>query len=171
MDSIKVRVDKTGLFVEAPQRFNQAFADKLNSKIIEGGLYLLAELQKNSPVGATGQFRAAWKMDTQYEQINGVRMVQVSITNPSVQTETLEYGRRAAPVSAEGQKSIVLWVVRKLRKPLAEAKSIAFLICRKKRLFPTKGQEFITKTLEYAFPQIGQRISEAFNGELNLAGE
>ena len=163
---IRITVDKHGLLLSSPQKFDEQFMERFNQVLINGGRYLHAELQKNTPVGATGNLRREWKMDVVYvdgfSDGHGGRMVQVNIYNPAVYIEPTEYGRRASPISKEGRKSLELWVTRKLGKTLAEAKSIAFLIARKKALHPTKGQHFVYRTLGYALPLIAAKITEEF---------
>lgn len=162
---LEIHVVKEGLYLKSPDVYEERWTEKINKSLITAGRYLLAELQKNSPVGATGSMRRGWVMDEEYRNTPQGRVVTVSIHNPLVYVEPTEYGRKASPVSKEGQKSIQQWVQRKLGKSPAESKSIAFLICRKKALFPTKGQRFIEKTLAYAMPKIVNEIAEEFSGD------
>lgn len=159
---IKINVEQSGLILTAPDRYQTEVLDKLNGMIIRAGMYLLAELQKNTPVGATGSLRRGWKMDTSYVSVDGGRLVVVNIYNPLGYNEPTNMGRKAAPISQRGRESLRLWVQRKLGKSLAEAKSIAFLIARKKALFPTPGQKYIEKTLDATLPRIVERLETEF---------
>lgn len=172
--NIQVVFDQQGLLLRSPQKFNEKFTEQFNNILIKSGKYIHAELVKNTPVGATGNLRREWKMDVEYVSSPMGRMVQVNIYNPAVYVEPTEFGRKAAPVSKEGRKSLELWVQRKLGKTIAEAKPIAFLIARKKALHPTKGQHFVEKTLERVLPLIASRIAEEFGsdtGPVEFAGE
>lgn len=141
----------------------EVVAEKLNKKILESASYIQAELIRNTPVGFTGKLRRDWRLEIEWTTENNVKMVKVTISNPSVYGVVVDEGRRAAPVSKEGRKSLEMWARRKLRVTEKESKSVAFLIARKKSKFPTKGQNFIKKTLEEVMPRVISSIEKEFD--------
>lgn len=163
-----IHTDKKGLeFKNAEKRVMKV----LDSEIQNVSRFVLAEVQKATPVGVTGHLRRAWFMI--------VRKYQVTISNPSVYLNSLELGRPAAPISREGRISLRLWVRRVMGVPEDQADHVTFLIARKKSKKPTPGQFFIKKTLNkiwpriisyFASPAVVNRISAAYNGEDNGKG-
>lgn len=166
MSDLNVVVTKNGIFFKAPDLYERRTLERVNKVCINGGEYLIGELQKNTPVGATGSMKKAWVMEVEYVNVGkSGKAAQVKIYNPLIYVEPTEYGRKASPVSKEGMVSLRLWVQRKLGKNIAESKSIAFAIAKKKKLFPTVGQKFIENTLDYALPKVLEMIQSEFGGD------
>jgi hypothetical protein len=166
---ISVSIEEYGLIISAPEHFQKNLLDGLNKEIVLVGQFLMAELMKATPVGATGELRRAWKMDVDYVEAPAGKTALVTIYNPQEYLEPTEKGRIAAPISIEGQKSLLLWVQRKLGLQGAKAKSVAFLIGRKKRLTATPGQFFVKLTVERCFPVVVMRLAQKYDGTIEQA--
>jgi ribosomal protein L18 len=160
---IRVEIELKGLFFAKDKKFMRSILNDLNKKIITSAKFLESELIRNTPVGVTGKLRRDWKTEIEWSTENEVKMVKVTISNPSVYAQVVDEGRRAAPVSKEGRKSLELWAMRKLKVTEKESKTVAFLIARKKANQPTKGKNFVRKTLDDVLPKIISDIEKSFD--------
>ncbi len=82
-------------------------------------------VQRTDDLGITdrGQLKNSWKAEkTDYGAV---------VFSDCPYAGIIEMGARPHPVSREGQEGIAEWAVRKLGVDEKEAKTVAFLICRK----------------------------------------
>src|ERR1017187_2948229 len=166
--NIDVQVNSTGLILKASGAFQKNLLGELNKQFILSGQFLLAEVQKATPVGASAELRRGWFMDVKMISTEGGEVAQVTISNPSEYLEPTELGRKASPVSLEGQKSMALWVTRKLGiTDPKKVKSVVFLICRKKKVTATKGQFFMRATVEKCIPVVIANLQNKFQGMID----
>lgn len=170
-DTIEIVVHKSGLFVNNAKEFNQEVVDKLNHIMIQSALYAEAEFKRETPVGATGNLRREWKTEISYQDSPMGRLALVEVHNPALYLEPTDKGRRASPISQEGRKSLELWVTRKLGASLAESKSIAYAIARKKAMFPTPGQHFVDRVLDRVVPKIIERVIQEFGDKVKIIAQ
>lgn len=170
-DEIKIVAHKSGLYITNASEFDRRLTERVNHLLIQAGLYAQAELQRATPVGATGNMRRAWTMEVKYEETSMGRLARIEVHNPTLYLEPTESGRKAAPISKTGMKSLELWVSRKIGAAMGQAKSIAYAIARKKAMYPTPGQHFIEKTLESVIPRIIESFATEFPNELKIIAE
>ena len=97
------------------------------SKIIdEEMLTAVVELEKNSPVGVTGELQKGWDLKpTAY--VNNEFLIRI-INGTPFALQRLE-GRKAG--KAPPSSALESWVALKLKVPAKEVKSVAFLVARK----------------------------------------
>lgn len=154
---ISIKFDKSGSLLTNPMKFERNASAGINKSLINSGNYILGELQKNTPVGATGILRKNWYMESSHIGINN--LVEVEVKNITDYLDTVNSGRKAAPISRDGMKSLLLWVQRKLRiTDYKKAISISFAIAKTKKKKDTKGQRFVEETLDNSLPIATEKI-------------
>lgn len=96
-------------------------------------------------------------MESSHIGINN--LVEVEVKNITDYLDTVNSGRKAAPISRDGMKSLLLWVQRKLRiTDYKKAISISFAIAKTKKKKDTKGQRFVEETLDNSLPIATEKI-------------
>lgn len=118
---------------------------------------LLNDIVALTPVGATGDLRnsLAFKIFVLKDMIRGLLFAGKKYAI------VVNDGRKAAPVSMTGQKSLVRWVQKssagrslwtslKSKYPKITARQVAFLVARRKKMQKTAGQKFFDKGIKNA---------------------
>ena len=105
----------------------------------------------------TGLYKRSWKSSPQ--------AWGVTVYNAQPYSSIIDYGRRASPVSKEGQVALAKWAMRKLQLSESEAKSAAFAIARalRKRAIPAR------KVMSGALEQMNTLAMEEITHELEKA--
>ena len=155
---IVIHATYSGIFIKDFPKFQVGVTRAVNLSLVQGGNYLLAELQKATPVGATGNLRKQWKISIKGNPNEG-KLIEVNISNDAQYLGSVEMGRRAGPVSKQGIIGLQLWVQRKLgigddKKSL----SIAYAIAQVKKKKATPGQEFVKKTVDRVIPEVVDKV-------------
>lgn len=155
-----VDVNYNSLMFSDPEEFSRQVSSAVNESVIQGGYYLMGELMRNTPVGATANMRRNWKLSVSGDPNSG-KMIEVEVSNDTPYLKSVNDGRKAGPISAIGMKSLQLWVKRKLSvSGDKESMSVAYKIAAKKKKYDTPGQGFVQKTAERAIPIAVKSIIE-----------
>lgn len=153
-----------------PQKEVTKLIKKVTIIVDEEFLEATINLEKNSPVGVTGDLKRGWEVKpTAF--VNGEFLVRI-INDTPFSLNRLE-GRKAG--KAPPSSALESWVALKLRVPPKEVKRVAFLVARKigregtnrsKRNFrefnPVDGQPAKNGSVDRAI----KRIIKRFNTEL-----
>ena len=154
-------------FARYAKKLGTDFMPAVKRGMLSGALRAIPTLQERtrsappaSPRGKmgafdTGAYHAAWKSEV---IANGV-----SLRNARPYAGVIEYGRRPAPVSVEGMKTLEGWAKRKLGVSGAEARAAAFAIAQSMRTRPLAARKVITDGLT----RITKLIEDEVRSELD----
>lgn len=147
-ENVKIIVHLKAL-EDLTRRYPEASAKAREARLTEALLLLEATIKHLTPQGAglLGHIR-----DTIFQKVNFYGESVWGTVGMGGQAfvygEPLEYGTNPHPVSEEGQKSIRLWVEKKLHLSGKEARSAAFCIARAIGKRGTKGAHMFEKGFE-----------------------
>lgn len=120
---------------------------KVNQALRQCGNTLVPPIKKETPVGATAKLRNT----TVYQILGKAEDMRMEVRQSAASKKGFKYGiavRMGTRPHFPPIDALVPWVVKKLNVPMAEARSVAFLVCRKISRKGTKAQPYHLKVFK-----------------------